>query len=111
MVSDCDNCIHTYYTDNEWYCIIGNRPSKECEDYRHWNRLSDEEKRQMTNETDEKDKIIKDLEAEDKRLCNIISSLHTEMGIYNDKIKKQEQVINTQQDIINKLTELIGLIR
>ena len=64
----------------------------------------------MTNKTDEKDKIIKDLKAEDKRLCNIISSLHTEMGIYNEKIKKQEQVINTQQDIINKLTELIGLI-
>ena len=65
----------------------------------------------MTNETNEKDKIIKDLEAEDKRLCNIISSLHTEMGIYNDKIKKQERIINTQQDIINSLIELMGLIQ
>ena len=62
----------------------------------------------MTNETD---KIIKDLEAEDKRLCNIISSLHTEMGIYNEKIKKQEQVINTQQDIINNLIELIKVMQ
>ena len=65
----------------------------------------------MTNKTDEKDKIIKDLEAEDKRLCNIISSLHTEMGIYNDKIKKQERIITTQQDIINNLIELIKAIQ
>lgn len=43
-MSDCDNCIYTYYEDNVWYCIMGNRPSKECEDYHHWNRLTDEEK-------------------------------------------------------------------
>ena len=43
-MSDCDNCIHTHYIDNEWYCIIGNRPNKECKDYRHWNGLSDEER-------------------------------------------------------------------
>lgn len=43
MMSDCDNCIHTYYNNNEWYCLMGNRPSKECEDYRHWNSLTDEE--------------------------------------------------------------------
>ena len=42
-MSDCDNCIHTYYTDNEWYCLIGNRPNKECKDYHHWNTLTDEE--------------------------------------------------------------------
>ena len=107
MVSDCDNCIHTHYIDNEWYCIIGNRPRKECEDYRHWNGLTNEEKRQC----DEKDKIIKDLKAEDKRLCIIISNLHTEIAGYNEKIEKQEHIISTQQDIINNLIELIKAIQ
>ena len=65
----------------------------------------------MTNETDEKDKIIKDLKAEDRRLCTIISNLHIEIASCNEKIKKQERVINTQQDIINSLIELIGVIQ
>ena len=65
----------------------------------------------MTNETCEKDKIIKDLEAEDKRLCNVISNLYNEIGGYNEKIRKQEQVIKTQQDIINNLIELIKIIQ
>ena len=64
----------------------------------------------MTNETCEKDKIIKDLEAEDRRLCNVISNLYSEIGKYNEKIEKQEQIIHTQHDIINNLIELIGLI-
>jgi len=106
-MSDCDNCIYTFYNDNTWYCLLGNRPSKKCEDYHHWNRLTDEEKKQC----DEKDKIIKDLEAEDKRLCIIISNLYTEIAGYNEKIKKQERIITTQQDIINNLIELIGIIQ
>ena len=61
--------------------------------------------------TSEKDKIIKDLEAEDKRLCMIISNLYTEIACYNEKIKKQEQIISTQQDIINNLIELIKAIQ
>ena len=65
----------------------------------------------MTNKNDEKDKIIKDLEAEDRRLCMIISNLHTEIAGYNEKIEKQEQVIKTQQDIINSLIELIKAIQ
>jgi len=65
----------------------------------------------MTNETCEKDKIIKDLEAEDKRLCNVISNLYTEIAGYNEKIRKQEQVINTQHDIINNLIKLIKIIQ
>jgi hypothetical protein len=65
----------------------------------------------MTNETCEKDKIIKDLEAEDKRLCNVISNLYSEIRKYNEKIEKQEQIISTQQDIINKLIELIEVIQ
>ena len=65
----------------------------------------------MTNKTDEKDKIIKDLKAEDKRLCIIISNLHTEIAGYNEKIEKQERVIHTQQDIINNLIKLIRIIQ
>lgn len=61
--------------------------------------------------TSEKDKIIKDLEAEDKRLCIIISNLYTEIAGYNEKIKKQERIITTQQDIINSLIELIKAIQ
>jgi adenosyl cobinamide kinase/adenosyl cobinamide phosphate guanylyltransferase len=61
--------------------------------------------------TNEKDKIIKDLKAEDRRLCMIISNLHTEIGNYNEKIEKQEQVIKTQQDIINNLIELIKVMQ
>ena len=61
--------------------------------------------------TNEKDKIINDLKAEDRRLCNVISNLYTEIGKYNEKIEKQEQVIHTQQDIINNLIELIEVIQ
>ena len=62
----------------------------------------------MTNETD---KIINELKAEDKRLCIIISNLYTEIAGYNEKIEKQEHIITTQQDIINSLIELIKAIQ
>ena len=61
--------------------------------------------------TNEKDKIINDLKAEDRRLCMVISNLYTEIGNYNEKIEKQERVIKTQQDIINNLIELIEVIQ
>ena len=61
--------------------------------------------------TNEKDKIIKDLKAEDRRLCMIISNLHTEIGNYNEKIEKQDHIIDTQQDIINNLIELIKVMQ
>lgn len=64
----------------------------------------------MTNENDEKDKIIKELEEEDKRLCNIISNLYNDMGDYEEKIKKQQMIINIQWDIIASLMELKGVI-
>ena len=54
---------------------------------------------------------IKELKTEDKRLCNIISNLYTEIAGYNEKIKKQERIIHTQQDIINNRTELIKAIQ
>jgi hypothetical protein len=53
---------------------------------------------------------IKELKTEDTRLCNVISNLYNEIAGYNKKIEKQERVISTQQDIINNLIELIGLI-
>lgn len=62
----------------------------------------------MTNETD---KIINELKAEEIRLCNIISNLHREIGSCNEKIEKQEHIISTQQDIINSLIELIKAIQ
>ena len=55
-MSDCDNCIHTHYIDNEWYCLIGNRPQKECKDYHHWNALTDEEKKQCNEKKVKNDK-------------------------------------------------------
>ena len=61
--------------------------------------------------TNEKDKIIKELKAEDRRLCMIISNLHTEIGNYNEKIEKQDHIIDTQQDIINNLIELIKVMQ
>lgn len=53
---------------------------------------------------------IKELKTEDNRLCNVISNLYNEIAGYNKKIEKQERIIHTQQDVINSLIELIGLI-
>jgi len=54
---------------------------------------------------------IKELKNEDKRLCNVISNLYTEIAGYNERIEKQEHIISTQQDIINSLIELIKAIQ
>lgn len=64
----------------------------------------------MTTENDEKDKIIKELEEEDKRLCNIISNLHSDMRDCEEKIEKQQKIINIQWDIITSLMELREVI-
>ena len=64
----------------------------------------------MTTENDEKDKIIKELEEEDKRLCNIISNLHNDMRDCEEKIEKQQKIINIQWDIITSLMKLRGVI-
>ena len=64
----------------------------------------------MTSENDEKDKIIKELEEEDKRLCNIISNLHSDMRDCEEKIEKQQKIINIQWDIITSLMELREVI-
>lgn len=64
----------------------------------------------MINENDEKDKIIKELEEEDKRLCNIISNLHNDISDCEEKIEKQQMIINIQWDIITSLMKLKGVI-
>lgn len=70
----------------------------------------------MTNKNDEKEQIIKmsekinELEKEDKRLNQVIIDLHNDIRSYNRKVKMQDHIIDTQQDIINALVELVSLI-
>lgn len=64
----------------------------------------------MTSENDEKDKIIKELEEEDKRLNQIIINLHDDIRRYKQKIKVQGYIIGTQQDIISAFCELVGMV-
>ena len=58
----------------------------------------------------EKDEIIEELRAEDKRLNDVITNLHKELRQYNKKVKMQDHIIDTQQDIINAFCELVGMI-
>ena len=53
---------------------------------------------------------LEELKTEDRRLCNVISDLHSDIRNYNEKIKKQERIINIQWDIITSLMELKGAI-
>ena len=64
----------------------------------------------MTSENDEKNKIIEELEEEDKRLNQIIINLHDDIRRYKQKIKVQGYIIGTQQDIISAFCELVGMI-
>lgn len=60
--------------------------------------------------TKDKDEIIEDLKAEDKRLNDVIINLHKELKQYDKKVKKQHMIINIQWDIIACLMELKGVI-
>ena len=53
---------------------------------------------------------LEELKTEDRRLCNVINDLHRDKRNYNEKIKKQERIINIQWDIITSLMELKGAI-
>ena len=53
---------------------------------------------------------LEELKTEDRRLCNVINDLHSDIRNYNEKIKKQERIINIQWDIITSLMELKGAI-
>ena len=60
--------------------------------------------------TKDKDEIIEDLRAEDKRLNDVITNLHNELRQTGKKVKKQHMIINIQWDIIACLMELKGVI-
>ena len=60
--------------------------------------------------TKDKDEIIEDLQAEDKRLNDVIINLHKDIEKYNRKVKMQDHIIDTQQNIIIALMELVSLI-
>lgn len=53
---------------------------------------------------------LEELKTEDRRLCNVINDLHSDIRNYNEKIKKQEKIINIQWNIITSLMELKGAI-
>lgn len=53
---------------------------------------------------------INELEKENKRLNQVIIDLHNDIRNYNRKVKMQDHIIDTQQDIINALVELVSLI-
>lgn len=50
------------------------------------------------------------LQNENERLNQVIIDLHDDIRKYNRKIKMQDHIIDTQQDIINTLVELVSLI-
>ena len=54
--------------------------------------------------------IIEDLRAEEKRLNDVIINLHKDIEKYNRKVKMQDHIIDTQQNIIIALMELVSLI-
>ena len=64
----------------------------------------------VETKTKEKDEIIEDLRAEDKRLNQIIIDLQGDIRRCERKIKMQDHIIDTQQDIINAFCELVGMI-
>ena len=66
--------------------------------------------KRVEKRTKDKDEIIEELRAEDKRLNDVITNLHTELRQYNRKVKKQHMIINMQWDIIASLMELKGVI-
>ena len=67
-------------------------------------------------ENDEKEQILKmsekinEMEREDKRLNQVINDLHNDIRSYNRKVKMQNHIIDTQQDIITAFCELVGMI-
>ena len=60
--------------------------------------------------TKDKDKIIEDYRLENTRLNQVILDLHDDMRRCKQKIKMQDHIIDTQQDIINAFCELVGMI-
>ncbi len=53
---------------------------------------------------------FEDYRAENTRLNQVILDLHDDMRRCKQKIKMQDHIIDTQQDIINAFCELVGMI-
>ena len=66
--------------------------------------------KRVEKRTKDKDEIIEELKAEDKRLSDVITNLHKELRQYDKKVKNQKMIINIQWDIIASLMELKGVI-
>ena len=66
--------------------------------------------KRVEKRTKDKDEIIEELRAEDKRLNQVINDLHNDIRSYNRKVKMQNHIIDTQQDIITAFCELVGMI-
>ncbi len=60
--------------------------------------------------TKDKDEIIEDYRSENTRLNQVILDLHDDMRRCKQKIKMQDHIIDTQQNIIIALMELVSLI-
>lgn len=54
--------------------------------------------------------MIEELEEEDKRLNQIIINLYNDIRKYKQKIIMQDNIIDTQQEIIKSFCELVGMI-
>ena len=63
----------------------------------------------MQNKIDEKDKIIEDLKAEDKRLNQVIIDKCQEIAILKQDNERQRFVIDQQQDIMILLFRLLEI--
>ena len=53
---------------------------------------------------------FEDYRAENERLNEVIIDLHDDIRRYKQKVKMQDHIIDTQQDIINAFCELVGMI-
>ena len=53
---------------------------------------------------------FEDYKAENERLNQVILDLHDDIRRCKQKIKMQNHIIDTQQDIINAFCELVGMI-
>ena len=54
--------------------------------------------------------MIEELKEEDKRLNQIIINLYDDIRRYKQKIIMQDNIIDTQQEIIKSFCELVGII-
>jgi len=59
--------------------------------------------------TDDKEKLIEELNTKNNRLCKVISDLHDDIRKYDAKVKKQQMIIQIQSEIIKQYSELCNI--